>query len=47
MSLSLATSELLQTAGVVVLAFAILTLLALFLRAESATWKKPEGGGKP
>lgn len=42
--MSLAISEFLQTAGVVVAAFAVLTLLTMFLKAESATWKKPEDG---
>jgi hypothetical protein len=41
--MSLALSEWLQTAGVAVAAFAVLNLLALFLKAESATWKnRPE-----
>jgi Na+-transporting methylmalonyl-CoA/oxaloacetate decarboxylase gamma subunit len=40
--MSLAISELLHTLGVAVAAFAVLSLLAMFLKAESATWKKPE-----
>jgi hypothetical protein len=39
--MSLAISELIHTAAVIVAAYAILTLLAMFLRAESATRKKP------
>lgn len=45
--MSLAMSELLQTAGVVVAAFVILTLLAMFFTAESATWKKPGENQQP
>ena len=45
--MSLAMSELFQTAAVAVAAFAVLTLLALFFKAESATWKKREDKGKP
>jgi len=37
-------SEILQTSAVMVIAFVIITLVALFLKAESATWKKPEDG---
>ena len=44
--MSLAISELLQTAAVAVAAFAVLTLLALFFKAESATWKKLEEESK-
>jgi hypothetical protein len=45
--MSLAISELFQTLGVAVAAFAVLTLLAMFLKAEAATWKKPgDAGGK-
>jgi hypothetical protein len=40
--MSLAVSELIQTAAAAVVAFAVLTLLALFLKAESATGKKSE-----
>ena len=39
-----ALRELLQTAAVAVAAFAALTGLALFLKAEAATWRKPAGG---
>ncbi|MDY0145336.1 MAG: hypothetical protein RBS84_05000 [Kiritimatiellia bacterium] len=39
--MNLAISELFHTLGVTVAAFAVLTLLSLFLKAESATWKKP------
>ena len=39
--MSLAASELIQTAAVMVVAFVVLTAVALFLRAESATWRKP------
>jgi len=42
--MELALSEFLQTAAVMVVAFVVLTLVALFLKAESATWKKPEDG---
>jgi hypothetical protein len=45
--MSPALSELIQTALVVAGAFVVLTLLALFLKAESATWGKPEKNGKP
>ncbi len=38
--MSLALSELIQTVAVAVVAFAALTLLALFLKAEAATGKK-------
>ena len=40
--MTLATSELIQTAAVAVAAYVVLTLLALFFKAESATWKKDE-----
>ncbi|NLB65162.1 MAG: hypothetical protein GX803_01660 [Lentisphaerae bacterium] len=39
--MDLALSELLHTAGVIVAAYAVLTLLGMFLKAESATWNKP------
>jgi hypothetical protein len=39
---ALAFSELIQTLAVMVVAYAVLTLLAIFFKAESATWKKPE-----
>ena len=45
--MSLAMSELLQTAAFAVVAFVVLTLLALFLKAESATWKESAKEGKP
>ena len=45
--MNLAMSELLQTAAVMVAAFVLLTLLVLFLKAESATWKKPEDEAAP
>ena len=43
--MSLAISELLQTAAVTVGAYVVLTALALFLKAESATW--PARGDSP
>ena len=39
--MSLAAIELLQTAAVAVAAYILLTALALFLKAESATGVKP------
>jgi len=45
--MGLAMSELLQTAAVVVVTFLILTLLSLFLKAESATWKKLDEEATP
>lgn len=45
--MSLALSELLQTAAVAVVAYVLLTALALFFKAESATWKKPDGESAP
>ena len=39
--MTLALSELIQTAAVMVAAFIVLTAAALFLKAESATWRKP------
>ena len=45
--MTLAVSELLQTAAVAVAAFVLLTALALFFKAESATWGKPDAGTKP
>ena len=45
--MSLWLSETLQTAGVAAAAFAGLSLLGLFLKAESATWKKPGGESAP
>ncbi len=41
--MSLAISELLHTCGIAVAAFAVLNLLALFLKAESATWENNDG----
>jgi hypothetical protein len=40
--MTLAFSELIQTLAVMVVAYAVLTLLAVFLKAESATWQKPQ-----
>lgn len=40
--MSLFFSELLHTVGVMLAAFAILCLLSLFFKAESATWRKPK-----
>ena len=45
--MSPAMSELLQTAVVAVLAFGILTLLALFLKAEAAGRKTSAAAPKP
>ena len=45
--MTLAMSELLQTAAIAVVAFVVLTLLALFLKAESATWRKSGEGAQP
>lgn len=45
--MNLAMSECLQTAAVIVVAFLLLILLALFLKAESATWKPPEDKASP
>jgi hypothetical protein len=42
--MELALSEFLQTTAVMVIAFVVITLAALFLKAESATCKKPEDG---
>jgi hypothetical protein len=39
---SLALSELVQTAAVAVVAYVVLTALALFFKAEAATARKPE-----
>ena len=39
-----ALRELLLTAAVAIAAYVVLTGLALFLKAESATWPKPEDG---
>ena len=45
--MSLAMSELIQTAAVAVAAYVVLTLLALFLPAESARGKKPDAAPPP
>lgn len=45
--MGLAMSELIQTAAVAVAAFAVLTGLALFLKAESAARGQGEKGGPP
>ena len=45
--MSLAMSELLQTTAVGVVAFIALTALALFLKAESATWPPSASGPAP
>ena len=39
--MTLALSELIQTAAVAVAAYVVLTLLALVLKAEAATARKP------
>lgn len=45
--MNLAFSELLQTAAVAVAAYVILTVLALVLKAESATWDRPGPAPRP
>ena len=45
--MTLALSELLQTAAVAVVAFVLITAAALFCKAESATWKEPDAGPRP
>lgn len=45
--MSLAMSESIQTAAVMVVAFVVLTLLALFFKAESATGTKSSDVPKP
>ena len=45
--MSLAVSELIQTASVAVAAYALLTLLALALKAEGASGKSENGSPKP
>ena len=45
--MTLALSELLQTAAVAVVAFVLITAAALFCKAESATWNKPDAGPRP
>ncbi len=42
--MGLAMSELIQTAAVMVVAFAVLTLLSLFFKAESAAGEKSGDG---
>jgi hypothetical protein len=42
--MNLVISEMLQTVAVMVVAFIVITAVALVLKAESATWKKPEDG---
>ena len=39
--MTLAISELIQTAAVMVVAYVVLTLLALFFKAAAATARKP------
>ena len=45
--MSLAMSELLQTAAVAVAAYVVLTVLALVLKAEAATWDQPDQAPRP
>ena len=45
--MTLAISELLQTAAIAVVAFIALTALALFFKAESATWNQRADGKQP
>ena len=45
--MSLAISEILQTAAVAVAAYVVLTALALFCKAESATWTAPAATPAP
>lgn len=45
--MNLILSELFHTLGVTVAAFAILTLLAMFCKAESATWRKSPAKESP
>lgn len=40
--MTLALSELIQTAAVMVVAYVVLTLLALFFKAEAAGARKPD-----
>ena len=40
--MTLALSELIQTAAVMVAAYVVLTVLALFFKAEAATARKPD-----
>ena len=43
----LAVSELIQTGAFMVVAYVVLTGLALFLKAEAARGQKPAAAGKP
>jgi hypothetical protein len=45
--MSLAMSELIQTAAVAVVAFVLLTLAALFFKAEAAARDRSGGNGQP
>ena len=45
--MTLALSELLQTAAVAVVAYVLITAAALFCKAESATWKESDAGPRP
>lgn len=45
--MSLAASEWIQTCAVAVLAYGVLTLLALFFKAESAAGQPPPAGPRP
>ena len=45
--MTLAISELLQTAAVAVVAYVLVTAAALFCKAESATWDKRDAGSAP
>ena len=45
--MTLALSELLQTAAVAVVAYVLITAATLFCKAESATWNKPDAGPRP
>lgn len=47
MSASLAISELFQTIGVAVAAYVLITGIAWFLKAESATWSRKDSGEAP
>lgn len=47
MSASLAASELFQTIGVAVAAYVLFTGVALFLKAESASWEQKDRGETP
>ena len=45
--MTLALSELLQTGAVAVVAYVLIVALALFCKAESATWDKRDAGSAP